>query len=282
LTTITNVFYDNVSNSLLVINDKEAIYRIVFNRNKSGIASLRIQKERDFKGGRVLFLWVSDGDIHLVQSRGATFIRNGRRRWFIHRNLGNGRTLEFDATMTRIGKTLLFSGSGPSAKSVIFGGVQNNEMVLCEYSMAANQWETETIPMTKTAADIEIKGIMCSPDGRYVIIFGGRWLWNDILVLDRKLKRHRVLALECRLRSRQIEGAQFALLLRDRRHYQLLAAGFVREIYRTPQFKKLPALPLALKGLIAMWIGKEYIHLIGDCDRADHWKVDISDIISLI
>lgn len=153
------------------------------------------------------------------------------------------------------------------------------DLVIYEYDLIENKY-TKSEVVYKPIMKLTDLGIVCSRDENYVIIMGGRNMYNgvyrnlDIFVFDVKKKRFMKSKRKCPFDA----CVHWAGIMGSAHHDELLVFGFINELYRTSAFVNIRTLSYHVTKLICKRVCNEWIHIMAKYD-GQHCKIHIDSVL---
>ena len=181
---------------------------------------------------------------------------------------------------------LYFFGSGSHYHDVMYDG-----NVIFAYCLQNQKW-TFLQPTNLNNINMSFceSSIVSSVDGRHVFALRGllnpdkrEAHSNEIAVFDVENNMLRRSSLKLPAKDENCENT--AVIVRDRSMESLLCSGYIRNLFKSPDFKKSPQMyvPMVLVQYIGQWICIEFIHVIPLLRRnthvGEHFRVGVREIM---
>ena len=260
-----------------VFDSKANMLYITIGSDLQAIDTKQWTVESTVKTGRMDMYQVDDpiliGDeIHLFDSL------NGEWQHFVV-DKSSGNTVqeptEIPPEMNRFYKAMFIKSTNSIV--LVMRNTKDNEYrpMTFEYSMETKQWTNWD---WGPSSSINGGAMVVTMDERYILSFGGDgtseggYISDSIIIYDLKKRQCVESGLKCPNKTYYV-----AVMMADQQHGKLSAFGFVKSLFKAPEFRNVQILPDDLIHLIGKWCSTEYVHLIGY--NEEHYRVNVDDIL---
>ena len=181
--------------------------------------------------------------------------------------------------------------SEPRSSLIVFGLRCGRSPLFAEYSLSSKRWITWIWPTTDSLdiAHCEGAGMVCTAEGRYLLLFGGE---GDIMAYGQQprlesldtitvcdLSAHSAMPFVSAVRCPKRKTFAAVLVAGSGRWESLSVSGYSRKCYGDLKVEKSRTLPQELVGLLMKWISMGCIHLVEKKNGYEHWRIPASAIL---
>lgn len=221
-------------------------------------------------------------ELHLFEHHTVHGSANGGRRHLIlNTNHFDNPTLDLCPIETPV-RAVVHSKSRNSILCLTNKGI---DCMIAEYCLFKKTWKIRQCRGLRTSHwPLDLK-IVCSADGRHLIISGSFVFRNGIsgfivCNLNNDTVKARMSVMRC---PDDVRGGFHLLSMRDEKVEQMVTFGFVRNCFDSEELKDVRRLPRYIIELIAQWVEMEYIHLLREkkaqSQEEGHWRSHIDHIL---
>ena len=172
-------------------------------------------------------------------------------------------------------ETLLLIGG---ARETLFDGL--SPFGVWRYCMKENKWKE----INELSFSLQSVTCVISANERYVLIAGGKKI-SDNLSFDISEYNYKIFALDIsddsgyKLRECTIKAPgifSHIILMGGEIEDELLVIGWIKQLFKTKEFKDLSLPPIYIMKIIGLWYNQEELHWIG---RKQHYVVGLNHIL---
>ena len=277
--------YDSTTQSLYVLNgaeyDPRGTVLTEFDVNTGAIRS--VFSDLPLRTDTVI---VIDNELHLFGRNDDVYYRH----LVINKRLGDNQTFDSKPiVMKEIRNYTRYPVvHSPSRNSILCLTENGKDRVIAEYSLSIKQWEMRNcygLPGGRYA-NLDWKLILCSADGRYLIISGDNICCDQnsgflIYDLNENKLKPKISAVVCPVACPDSLVDKFRLMsMKDKWEEEMATFGFVRRCFHSEELEGVQFPPRYIIDLMAKWVEMEYIHLMqAKGVNIGHWKMSISEIL---